>query len=309
MPHTLGNVLYSGMEQQFEQFLEPSELHSLSLTSKLTRETGPNAKFRTILKFLMDRSEIIREYPLRTLVKHITQEQPQYAPYTISQLYDVAEYMWNSYNLDTYTFMLMRAEVGQLGEVENVIADLYHICRYMVQETDNDNELYPEFTANLEEAGYDNTLIEAAAEDDFSFSLVTNNLINFFAERFAVHYFQYVVEYIEDERYDLIEFSPEYCYPLSAEIRDIVVSRFPIEVETEIKDKYGYGLSEMLLVDNLALAIKFQDYDLFKEYASQYFNNVDEVYLKELFKMKYDDFESIPNVYLELVNKFGGYKH
>jgi hypothetical protein len=54
------------------------------------------------------------------------------------------------------------------------------------------------------------------------------------------------------------------------------------------------AFSDRCLISNLAEALKYQDYDLY--------NNVDEVYLKEIFEMSYE------NIYEQLIEKFSGFK-
>lgn len=309
MSRSLGQVLYSGMGNQFEQFLAPEQLHILGSVSTITRDTEPNLEFRAIIQFMLDNLTQLRDYPLRSLVKQFNEEQG--TSYNIRQLYDVAEYMWNvSARIDTYTLMLMRAEVGLLEEVKANITDLYHICHYSNESFESD-EPYEQI---VKEADYDEALLKEAGDNYYSFSMITRNLLNSFADRFAITCFQYVVVYIKDDRYRVERQDPAYCYPISPEIREIVVSEFPRDVESEIedsdvKDAFGYGLSnsiESFLTTTLGKAVKFQDYDLFLDYAKQYFNKVDEVYLKRLFSMSPGNIAFIDED--EIIIRLGGYK-
>jgi hypothetical protein len=310
-----------------------------------------------MLNILKDnKNNLMRLYPLRYFVKMINRMHPEGNPYTIEELYNAANFLWNSKKIDTYTMTLIRAEAGNLDDVKLAITDMYHICSNYKELTDEEiveelelmegshseivqmvrmnmlfmpsvplakirRKAYNKYKDLIKNAGYDVSLYEECEYNEFLFGNITLELLTDFANRFAVDSFRYILEYILDERYGYITFDAGgwgSWYPLSKGIRDTFVNLLPHVAGEEIdasikaigkgpKDLYGYGLCMPdRLYFTLRKAIRYSDHDLFVEYAKQYFNVVDEVYLKYLFTL--NDKAITEDIVRELYERFGGYK-
>jgi len=361
MSRSLGDILYSGMGDQFEQFLEPEQLHALSLVSKTTRDTNVNARFRVISNFMLQISAeyqlddyntiTLDSHPLRYLVKLISRLYPNPIPYTTDELYDVAEYLWNIGRISTYTITLIRSEIGKLDLVKNATVDLHTICsnfkrkpiQELLDEFERTGEILPypidfyrgfwsvnavplvkseykDHEIRLLEAGYDPSLIDYAIRIQFVYKHIITNLAENFSARFAIDSYRYAIQRFNEEHMRVDNFL-EFWYPISKDIREMFVNSFSTYAEKMMalttweigigpKDIYGYGLCyPMALEETVRNAVKFEDYDLFVEYAKQYFNVIDETYLKEVFYPDYDDDDYDTIDVGEIYDKLGGYKH
>lgn len=290
----LGHVIYNIPENTFEEFLEPAELHAMSNVSKMTRQSEQAVKFRAMREFLLSNTKMC--LPLRTLAKQ--------SGYSVKELYDLAEYLWNVGSIDTFTVTFFRAEMGDETRVNAAVNDMLNLCEYHMESIQEAIEL-----------GYDMSLIDAVASIDFDISKLNKDLLTMFSQGMAYKAFEYIFNTIDANSYIYVGLG-SLLYFIDPNIRALYIKKARSDCDkfmersisiigAQPKNIDGFALSmESPLLSTLNYAIMLQDYDLFIAYFKQYFNVVPESYIRNLFKA------GLPvtgNKIRILYNKAGGY--
>jgi hypothetical protein len=100
-------ALYNIPENTFEEFLEPAELHSLSLTASITREGVLASDFRAKVKFILEHKNSCKELPLRCIIRDTS--------YAKEALYPVMLHMRKYGAIDLETMILIKAEMDNIS--------------------------------------------------------------------------------------------------------------------------------------------------------------------------------------------------
>jgi hypothetical protein len=318
------NTLYTIPENTFEAYLEPAELHVMGSVSKLVRESELAVRFRAIVQFLLPKVEEMRYFPLRYYAKQ---------GYSMMELYEVAKYLWNVKKLDSYTMLLINAEMEYDQECIAAISDMKTICDYEVKYNQlnidtifGDPEMGYEkhekaYRQIVEKAGYNMNLFQFALERNFDMKSIIGDLYIDVSQRLSSTIFKYLIEIDEDLflENETLE-GEEFLYPMSKNIRDLYVETLPEAIDflyeesdnsigDHPKDADGFGLAYgFAFKSTLEQAVKFQDYELFIDYFKQYFKTIPEDYIKQLFNMDWRDVDE-DTIMEELYTKSGGYSH
>jgi hypothetical protein len=293
--------------------------------SSTTRE-GPLAqRFNLILNYLMRFKNIdLLDYPLRYYARR--------SKFTVKELYDICEFLWNAKRIDSFTMMFLHTEPNT-ARTNKLFNSMYSDLKFMVKYiSERKNATKDVILMELEKAGYNTELLLSAMDHFTSLTLYYSDK----SEKFGYEINKLLIN-VEDllkkqasyrfndqllKSYTYHERSFNSLYLLDSNVRRVVfdrckVSMIPLKdniqylnttnVRDYPKDADGATLSIINPLHNLTnLAVKFQDYDLYVEYFSQYFNVTPVDFIKELFQSE----SYIHEVkIMELYHKAQGYKH
>lgn len=314
------HVLYGTIGQDFESFLAPEELHAMSLVSSTTRTGFHAERFRKILDYILGlnlqikpikyskpskfkynigltfqvykprRLAVYVNYPLRKMVKELNVLWPDDQSYAMKEIYDVAEYLWNTLKISTIDISLMRAELNtphynQL--VYNTLTDIITL-RDRVKSLTRDKVI---------QAGYDVSLYDdiVRTADDLNVAIYM-----LFTERLNPKVVDFILSnkiIVSDNTASDLTYN---AYVLDPEVRRVVLSYdtdneaqgFIDDIYSQYgqtpKDKGGYAciaLKKINVFDELTYrAVKLQDYDLYVAYLKEYWNQVPEALIEQGFQ-------------------------
>jgi hypothetical protein len=321
----VAHVLYNTIGSDFESFLEPADLLTMRAVSSTTRE-GPLAqRFNLILNYLMRFKNIdLLGYPLRYYAKK--------SKFSIKELYDVCELLWNAKRIDSFTMMILHTEpnTDRTNKLfHGMYLDLKFMVKYILERKNTTKDV---ILMELEKAGYNIELLLSSlkyftsltpyySDKSHKFGYEINKLlVNVEEELKEQLSYRFNYELLKGYTFDAKSINT--LYLLDSNVRSVIFDRctiynLPLRLnyrELNTTNIFDYpkdvGGAALTIVDPLQkltnLAVKFKDYDLYVEYFSQYFNEVPIDDLKKLFETEHyigeDDI-------VELYHKSQGYKH
>lgn len=262
-------------------YLEPNELYALSQVSKTVGIQPKVAKFKQALEYVTSHIKELH-LPLRTIAQRTN--------FTITELYEACEFLWNIGKIGITDITAIRMEVNENKLVINMITDMFTLLdEYNRLRPDLDHE---EIVAILEPAaldlGYDPDILKESYFFDYE-----GDFIIWIIEQASYRFNPTIIQYLIDNYDEHVDKDLTSNYMLDPAIRAITIKRLGPDTIKEQERLYMTDLGLPSDIDGfglvldygslLATAIRFQDYDLFMAYFKKHVKHPDIEYINSLF--------------------------
>jgi hypothetical protein len=243
----MDHFLYS-MGTDFEQYLEPKELNTMGSVSQATRAGILASRFRAIALYIASNQETLISLPLRS-----------HTSYSMKELHQVAEYLWEASKLSTEIMTLIRMEMQDSRAMKSVI-DIRNLKLFLSTKPKDP-------LTTIKRIGYDMALIY---NDDL------------LAYQSSIRFNSTIFEYLLDHGTDM--FTSNYYY-LDSNIRALAIKYNHALVEQSFTESYYDVDAAPDHIDGFSLcvphqlkfitqkAIEFGDEIILRDYYAVYFQH------------------------------------